>query len=492
MPNNEQNETHICPDCGLEIQANQEYRELQDGRRYHTSCTRLCQDCQEYCRESETCALDIHGEERIVCLDCRDDNYRRCECCNEWVDAEIEGLEEVIIRNGIRTITEYWCQNCIANEPNIRWDEEAEAYIYNTNTNRSNMEDRPITWQTGPMNDRNRIVQEFLDSEKSRKRCPNCMNEPEACSDCLKKQAEARKKEELTLWIYDTQHCNYHDSLHRRFKGLIYRMPHEHPYLYYGIELECIFGDNADKAKTVHEFIVATNGLFVSEYDSSVDRIGNGAEFISRPLSYKAWNSKKVQDLLKAGVEVLTKAGAKIDQPKGCGLHIHMSMPFFETNTKKKVSQIKDDIDWIFQYYQKEIEAISGREYSDYCMSKKDRIEKSLPMMSRDLGVNIGIRIKKGKLPSTLESNNNHHYAIVATPKTIEVRTFKSTLDVDRILATIQFCRAIAHTARNMKFTKDTTFGDIIHYKQGQQLTDLVQKLKLNTERKIKDTVELQ
>lgn len=158
---------------------------------------------------------------------------------------------------------------------------------------------------------------------------------------------------------------------------------------------------------------------------------------------------------------------------------------------KKDKQQIKDDIDWIFQYYQKEIEAISGRPYTEYCTSKKDRIKESIPMLTADLGVNIVVSVKKGRLPSTNESNRNHHYAIVDTGRTIEIRTFKSTLDVDKILATIQFCRAIAHSARNMKLNSKTTFGDIIHYKEGAQLTQLVQKLKLDTTKKLKDTVEV-
>lgn len=474
----------ICADCGNGVL--RENALEYEGRFYCENCTTACDHCGRRVPLEHTAEI-YEDPARLICRECREDNYTQCEQCGRLVLNDDANTITVHGTDG-QEYEEQWCNSCIDNHADYNEDDD-EYHYYMPMPARE--QPRPITWPTQDCTDRNRIYREFLDPEASRQRCPICMHESQPCPECAEKQAKARKKEETTLWIYDTQHCRYHEPLHNKFKSTKYRMKHEHPYLYYGIELECVFGDRADKQKVVHDFIVATNGLFVSEYDGSVDQIGNGAEFISRPLSYKAWMSKEVRELLEKGVKVLTDANAKIDQPQGCGLHVHMSRTFFEHNTKKKVNEIKDDMDWFFQVFQKEIEAISSRPYTKYCMSKADKIKQIAPMFSRDIGINISYQIKKGKLPDSTENHDNHHYAVVLTNKTIEVRTFKSTLNIAKLLATIQFCRAIAHAARNMKITSNTTFDDIISCKSGDELSLLVQRLKLDTSKKFKNSVEV-
>lgn len=479
----------ICADCGTIHPRDQMHYER--GELYCRNCIESCYEC------GETHALvnmtEI-GEDsgNLVCDDCKEEYYTQCEHCgNLYINDEMQIVE---VTNPNNPHIEDWCRHCRDREP-LEHNEERniEQICIIGGTVYPHEERRPINWPTGPQNDRNRIFQDYLSMEASRQRCPICMNSENPCADCLEKRAKQAKKEETTLWVYDTQVCNYHESCHDRFKSLIYRVKHEHPYLYYGVELEVVFKDDANKQQVVHDFIVATNGLFVAEYDRSVDKTGNGAEFISRPLSYKAWASNYIQTLLNAGFKVLTDAGAKVDQPIGCGMHVHMSRTFFEHNTQKNTKQIKDDIDWFFQIYQEEIEAISGRPFTRYCTSKALKVKETLPhFLSQDLGLNINYSISKGKIPSTENNRDNHHYAIVLTNKTIEVRTFKSTLDLTQFMANIQFCRVIAHAARNMKTTQKTTFADIISCKESPQLDIIVQKKKIKTDKKFANTLEVE
>lgn len=486
--------TRRCADCGRLMREDDDDILEFEGQYYCENCYGACTCCGEATPYTHMTAIGGDGSGTLYCDACREENCSYCERCETWESDD--NISQVRVHNG-NDETDYheenWCDECREDRGVTDWDDENDCFhYYPGGCERIVISPRNITWPTGGQMDHNRIFKQYLDREAIQQRCPQCMNEEEPCARCQETRAKAKKKEELTLWIYDTQHCCYHDHDHNRFKSLIYRTPHEHPYLYYGIELEVLFGDNANKTKVVHDFIVATEGLFVSEYDRSVDMLGNGAEFISRPLSYKAWNSPKVHQLLEKGVKILTDAGAKIEQNKGCGLHVHMSLNFFEHNTKKKVQDIKDDMDWFFQVFQPEIEKISGRKYTQYCVSKSAKIkERITPMIRHDMGINVEFNIKKGNLPNSIVNHDNHHYAVVQTAKTIEVRTFKSTLDINTILATIQFCRAIAHAARNITITEKTTFGDIINCKEGPELTELVRKLKINTNKKFSNTLEV-
>lgn len=479
----------VCSDCGRPIHRDDATSSIYNEDTFFCdNCSTICDRCGIHVAYEQS--VEIYGGDDRVCQHCADEHYERCDRCDDLVDAS--EISTVFMHQGNENWDATYCEGCINNDDRIEEDGDGDYNIYLEEDRR--MPEMPfgrnICWPIGAVRDDNRIFQDHLDLEKARKRCPQCMHNVEPCSNCLEIQAKAKKKEEISLWVYDTQLCNYHDQDHARFKNTILRLPHEHPYLHYGIELEVVFDDKANKAKTVHDFIVATKGLFVAEYDRSVDMIGNGAEFISRPLSYKAWTSPDIRKLLEKGMEVLKENGAQVNQPKGCGLHIHMSLLFFEHNTKKKKKEIKDDIDWFFQIYQEEIEKISGREYTQYCFSKKERLKDIMPAISRH-NINLNLSIKRGNLPDSSRDHDNHHYAIVQTNKTIEIRTFKSTLDIDTIIATLQFCRAIAHAARNMKITSKTTFGDIISCKEGPELTELVTKLKLDTTKKFTNTLEV-
>lgn len=473
-----------CVNCGILVSTNQAHLS-PNGKPYCDNCVRHCDDCNDTLDQDRMYTTWTGNN---ICENCYGDHYLTCDWCEAVIPDD--DTYEVVIRDSDwdRIGDRIACRECVENRGNIDWDDEAEEY-YITEEN-FNMPNRNITWPTGDQHDPNRILQESP-FPMNRLRCPECDRENDMCADCQMKLAQNKKKELTTLWVYDTQLCCYHDAIHNKFKSTKYKTPHEKPYLYYGVELEVVFADNANKVKTVHDFIEATGGLFVAEYDSSVDSIGNGAEFISRPLSYKAWTSKEIKDKLEKGFKVLKDNGAQTIQPDGCGMHVHLSRVFFEHNTKKKVDNIKEDIDWIFQVFQPEIEKISRRAYSNYCSSKKETVKQLIPSLMRNTGINIKYNIEKGHLPSTEMDRANHHACIVETRKTIEMRTFKSTIRLDEFLATIQFCRAVAHAARNMKLDTSTTFHDIISCKDGEELSTLINNIKLNTDKKLAKSIEV-
>ena len=418
----------------------------------------------------------MEDSDNLYCHDCAHEYCGQCDRCEHWFEDRGE-FEEVYDEND--SYRGYFCPHC-QEDLGAEWNEDNERYYINGD----------------------RKMQKFLNPNgvlAKGTNCEDCRDSDDGwCQFHLRQKIKEMEAEATTLWIYDDQRRSYHDSDHNRFKKLKYRLPNENPYLYCGIELEVLWSERNNRDTIVSEFIKATNGLFVAEYDRSVDELGCtmsmwGAEFISRPLSYKQWINPATIELLQKGLEVLKKADGPVNQPDGCGLHVHMSKIFFEKNTKKRVKDIKSDMDWFFQYFQPEMEKLSRRNYTQYCASKAFRIQRNMNQLENSamFGVRGKLTMEKGELTVSRGQGMTHHDCVIETPKTIEARTFKSTLDINTILATIEACRGLAHAARNRTELTGRTFGDILFSKDSKYLIPYVEHIHLDTSRVLKNKMEV-
>lgn len=335
--------------------------------------------------------------------------------------------------------------------------------------------------------------------------CKSCQDNGNAycglCENCLKNQAYNQEYIETHSFIMDKQYRQYHDGGHNAFKSLVLRLPDEHPYLYYGIEVEVEFdsdwvrvyeeddyydeddcdGDNSDIQGILNEFSRITEGMFVYEHDGSLD---NGVECISRPTSYRYWTHPDTVKRLQEGFEYLRKHGAMINQPDTNGLHIHISRKFFDYgNTKLENRQeAYTGFDWLFQKFQPEMEKICGRKYTHYCEAKADKLKRSLmednyTMRMYNVEAEIKCKLKKGgELP-----RGDHYSAVNLTDHTIETRVFKSSTDYKEILSYIELVRNIAHTVREENIKR--SLDDILHTKDNLYLDEHIRKVKMNCRR---------
>lgn len=441
-----------------------------------------CRDCWDSCddcgdSEWKTELTYIENLDKSVCRHCFDDNYRYCEHCEEYDYVDDTHLVEITDADTERFIrAETWCHDCA--EEYASYNDGEDAYRY---------------YITQPRRSEGMI--RFNIEQLHNENCPDCGEQTESpylCPKHLKEMARIKEREETELWVYDAQLRNYHDGNHNKFKTTKYRTKHEHPYLYYGIELELLFQGSYDRNNIVKDFVEATGGLFVAEYDRSVDDLGCGVEFISRPCSFIQWTSAEMYERLNKGFKAIEKYKPYKKQPDGCGLHVHMSKRFFEKNTEKKVKDIKSDIDWIFQVFQPEIEKISRRKYTQYCASKEFRLKEILQSNNRAFNIKLKkVELEKGGLTQSMGSGSTHHDAIIEAGNTIEIRTFKSTIDPVEILATIEFCRAIAHTARNTKSLNKMTLEEILSSKDSKYLFPYMAKQKVDLTKKFTNTLEV-
>lgn len=308
------------------------------------------------------------------------------------------------------------------------------------------------------------------------------------CEKCLKNRAYNREYLQTHLFIYDSSFGSYHSANHTYWKQLPVRLPDEHPYLFYGIEVEVAFDENVIDAdgdymrEVLRKFSETTDGMFVYEYDSSTY---NTVEMISRPSSYAFWTNPETVEKLKQGFEYLRNEGALIDQPSANGLHIHLSRKFFQTEGKATQGSVAFlRFDWLFQKFQTEIEQLGDRKYTQYCASKRKKTEDNIK--SSLYGRNAKMKVECELSPDDPNDipYNDHSACVDLRDYTIETRVFKSTTDYREILSYIEMLRNFAHAVREDDINK--SLDELLHTKDNLFLDEHIQRVKMKLGKKNK------
>ena len=316
------------------------------------------------------------------------------------------------------------------------------------------------------------------------------------CKKCMTNHIYNKEYVETHLFIVDDYLQDYHcrSNGHDYFKGMFYRNENEHPYLYYGIELEIGFDydyvqvfrdeDYDDWSPTdeitdiLKEFSRITDGMFVYEKDGSVQ---NGVELISRPTSYAKWTDPETVEKLKKGLEYLKSEGAYLEQPNGNGMHIHISKKFFDfgKTEREQRDEAYQELDWLFQFYQPEFEKIAGRKYTGYCRGKMQMIKDRYCFGTRSFDDLYKAELKEEKKMKKggMIPREDHSFALIMSGRTVEARIFQSTINYKQVLANIEFMRNLAHAVRD-KNVEGKTLEQILATKDGTYLDERVQTVK--------------
>jgi hypothetical protein len=115
------------------------------------------------------------------------------------------------------------------------------------------------------------------------------------------------------------------------------------------------------------------------------------------------------------------------------GLHVHLSRSFFtQLDIGKFVCFINSEL------HREHIRKIAGRDSASYAALKKKTITS----------------LGEGRYEAVNLTNH----------RTIEVRIFKGTLKASRVLASIEFCHALAHWVKTVSVAQCEDWGSFINY----------------------------
>lgn len=224
-------------------------------------------------------------------------------------------------------------------------------------------------------------------------------------------------------------------------------MPGEDAKVFIGAEIEQV--NKNDRSDLSSKDLVADYlDVYHLEHDGSLN---GGFEMISQPLSWECWKANYERN--KALFQALADAGMVSDEDpdKKCGGHKHISKNAF--NGQKAIDRAKAIINGLYWEMQK-----FGRR--------------------QDTGYSSFKSIGKYPTAETLCSVDTDHYSAFSvsshTAKTIEIRFFKGTLNIDTFYAELEFCKNLVEVANDFSkevvYFEDLIYGDFVpQYWEGRK-----------------------
>ena len=205
-------------------------------------------------------------------------------------------------------------------------------------------------------------------------------------------------------------------------------------FLYLGVELEVEIpsGDRQDVARRLKKDY--SDDILIKG-DGSLD---DGFEMVSGPFSIE--EHKLLWPNL---LPVVSKLGARSWSHSTTGLHVHLSRAFFTPLVLGKLLVFLNS-----EATRAHIVVLAGRECPDFAaMAKKkltDVVSKKKKYNYRDDTYTCTReRVCRGNTTSRYEALN------LQNEKTVEIRIFKGTLNIEHVLADIEFCHAAAYWVTN-------------------------------------------
>jgi hypothetical protein len=222
--------------------------------------------------------------------------------------------------------------------------------------------------------------------------------------------------------------------------------------LFMGFELEIEVGDQ-DRELVAYDLVefldsVGLKNRFYMKHDGSLQ---NGFEVVSHPATYSIWKTQQIPELLKW----LVQRGCLSHDPGTCGLHVHLSRAFFSDSQINRIKCFFDE-NW------GRIELLSRRRGNfRYC--QREYFERGDTLFGKP--------------------QNGRHTAVNVTRTTVEIRVFRGTLNHRTFVATLQFCHAIAHYAKQNHFGSWRDFCYWVQKTGRDHLWEYLQELKLVEEK---------
>ena len=259
--------------------------------------------------------------------------------------------------------------------------------------------------------------------------CMPCSSEHFVCGECRETfNAEAYSEEGLCencVGRRENQGVrDYHSHLGRR----VCFLPNKNQALYFGVELET---DKYDERRPAAKELVALSPdeeLFWLENDSSLDC---GIELITQPCSLDYHLNKFPWE---TAIEIIERNGGHGQDTGTAALHIHFNRSFLN-GKQAELQQLR--LVYLFEKFRDEL-LILGRT-SDYLQSRSAK-KYNCPLHDTTA------KLKMYQLECLVDRMQSVN---ITNRTTIEIRIFRSTLQVTTIKASIELVDFLVRLAKN-------------------------------------------
>jgi hypothetical protein len=385
-----------------------------------------CQDCHKK-------TLIIYLNENKICIECSRKNIIICDKCHN--EKYKNNIKEINFQNKNKKV----CLNCFYE---LKRCHECNKYF-----------------------DKNKI---FLIEDKAF--CPDCIKKQKfiICERCghgfFEKSSLIKKYENsyicnpcfLYSKIYPSKKYESNKINEYNYKpNPIFYGKKESDNLFFGVELEITTPHKyRDKLSEYISFNFNQEKPFLYlKFDRSIGNEGTaGFEIVTHPFNYQWLNSKngieKIEQLFN-----IKSFGCESFYTNTCGMHVHLSKKAFTNIHLYKFLKMI--------YEQKDFSII---------ISERDDMQKVDTYMNfepiKPLKILAQERIN-GK------DNNSRHKAVnLSCENTVEVRIFKGTLEIEKFLKNIQYCKSLFHYTEEESF-KNLNLDNYLKYIQNNKKTFL-------------------
>lgn len=409
----------------------------------------VCKCCGQEVSRNHTTKAYFDGYYDYICDDCISAHFFYCEDCEEYYNSSFYSMyatdEGRTICESCRDDYYYACEDCgaIVHQDNIFW---------------ANNGDRPICSSCYGSN--------YFTCSNCDEIFENCycneLNGNYYCDDCYREEEENMYEDERI--------GRYHYVQNNGIDWIPFATEREkelYALKYIGYELEVEpnrRGNNFNISKAIDSFEQNLNCVF--EHDGSLN--DGGFEVVSQPQTYD-YIMEHYEDFKKAFKGAIDNGYVSHDSGN-CGLHFHITAP---TENRE---EIVNRLWYIIETYKEEFEKISRRNgsfsycefLSQYSWVDNKKLVKSLRKMK--------VINKDGERYLVINNTNS---------RTIEIRLFKGTLNVDTFFADLQ----LVHNLFELAYDLSVQLTDIDWAKltQGEFIRKYCVENNIETDKKIVD-----
>lgn len=415
-------ETTVCSHCGKVISVD-DVTETASGDYVCEECLdeyfTQCDDCGEYCPKD---SLIETGNGDKVCADCLDNDYFKCDDCGEYFKTE-DGHNT---SNGDTV-----CDDCI--DSYYAWCEECEEWVSSDDIIAIETRNGDTKYVCRDCAEHNYYkcdnCGEYHDAEGvvtdsyGHCLCYSCFNDGyDICAHCgeIISYDESWYDEEAgESYCYGCyqEHNEAHGLHDYSYKpsAVFHAMPYETSRLFEGKENELSFDSIEDRnaaLEIIKRILNRDNDEEPVVYCKTDSSLKNGLEMVFHPRTLDSWSSLQPK-LAECFKELRSLTDGQRD-----GLHVHISKKAMSDAHKVRFGSF-------FAAFKDEIEIIARRSECHWA--------------------SYGSKPSNGQIAKVHAAYNNDRYHAVnwQNAATVEIRIFRSTLDVTEFLSADQFCHAV-------------------------------------------------